>query len=164
MKTLSLRGSLTLLLALAAATSLSAATPVIGSQLFQETDARIEDLFQHRANPPKPPGPGDDPFHIGDAPPPVVPNAPGDTKPATMPGAPSAPDDVVLRQAASTLVFGGLLQVGDVQVLVINKASYKEGGILGVRLQGATIYLRIVNITSNSVTLGLNETRLTLHF
>ena len=65
---------------------------------------------------------------------------------------------------AITLVFGGLLQIGDVQVLVINKASYKEGGILSVRLQGAPVYLRIISITANSVTLGLNEARLTLRF
>ena len=63
----------------------------------------------------------------------------------------------MLRQAAGGLVFGGILQIGDVQVLVINKASYKEGGILGVRLQGNVIYLRLVSITNNSVTLGLNE-------
>ena len=52
----------------------------------------------------------------------------------------------------------------DVQVLVINKASYKEGGILSVRLQGTPVYLRILRITANSVTLALNEARLTLRF
>jgi hypothetical protein len=150
-----------LLAACSAAPFLPAATPVIGAQLFQETNARIDDLFQHRVNPPKPPAPADDPFQIGDAPPPVVPKTPGDGPQGPASG---APDEVVLRQAASTLVFGGLLQIGDVQVLVINKASYKEGGILSVRLPTGPVYLRIVSITANTVTLGLNEARLTLHF
>jgi hypothetical protein len=149
------------LLALAATVSLPAATPVIGSQLFQETDARIENLFQHRNNPPKPPGPLDDPFHVGDAPLASNLNLTGE-QPAGPP--PGTSDESLLRQAAGTLVFGGLLQIGDVQVLVINKASYKEGGILSVRLQGTPVYMRILSVTANTVTLGLNQARLTLHF
>jgi hypothetical protein len=146
-------------LALSATFSLRAATPVIGTQLFQETDARIDDLFQHRNNPPKPPGPLDNPFHVGDPPPAA--SSSGGAAPTLPLG---TPDEVVLRQAASNLVFGGLLQVGDVQVLVINKASYKEGGILSVRVLGSLVYLRIISITSSSITLGLNEARLTLRF
>lgn len=161
MKPAPLHRWLPVLLALAAPASLPAATPVIGSQLFQETNARIEDLYQHRNNPPKPPSLLDDPFHVSDAPAASNPNITGNNTPVFTPG---ASDEVVLRQAASTLVFGGLLQVGDVQVLVINKGNYKEGGILSVRLQGTRVYLRIVSITANSVTLGLNEARLTLRF
>lgn len=152
---------LAVLLALAVPVAVRAATPVIGSQLFQDTNARIEDLYQHRNNPPKPPSPSDNPFNTGDAPLASNLNVSGDNTPAFTPG---APDEVVLRQAAGTLVFGGLLQIGDANVLVINKGSYKEGGILSVRLQGTRVYLRIVDITSKSVTLGLNEARLTLHF
>jgi|GEM_PF-5041980 len=161
MKPNSLRSLLTLLLAAVATGALPAATPVIGSQLFQETDARIEDMFQHRNNPPKLPGPHDDPFQVGDAPLASNLNLTGKETPSVAPG---TSDEAVLRQAAGSLVFGGLLQIGDVQVLVINKASYKEGGILSVRLQGAPVYLRIISITANSVTLGLNEARLTLRF
>lgn len=145
----------------ATAISLQGATPVIGSQLFQDTDARIDGLFQQRNNPPKPPGPLDDPFRIGDAP--LASNLNLSSNPTVAP-TPDNSDESVLRQAAGGLVFGGILQIGDVQVLVINKASYKEGGILGVRLQGNVVYLRILSITNNSVTLGLNEARLTLHF
>ena len=148
-------------LGLAAAISSQAATPVIGSQLFQETDARIQDLYQQRNSPPKPPGPLDDPFRVGDAPLASNLNLSGNSSTTAEP---ATTDESLLRQAASTLVFGGILQVGDIQVLVINKASYKEGGILSVRLQGDPIYLRILTITGNSVTLGLNEARLTLHF
>lgn len=148
----------------AAALSVQAATPVIGEQFFQDTNARIEDLFQHRNNPPKPPGPLDDPFRIGDAPLASSLNLNGDSTSSS--GVASLPpsDDSLLRQAAGGLTFGGILQIGDVQVLVINKTSYKEGGILSVRLQGTPVYLRIISITGNTVTLGLNEARLTLHF
>jgi len=151
-------------LAGAAVVPLRAATPVIGSQLFQDTNARIEDMFQHRNNPPKPPGTVDNPFRVGDAP--LASNLnPNGNPAATETGpAPGTSDESILRQAAGVLVFGGILQIGDVQVLVINKASYKEGGILSVRLQGTPVYLRILSITPNSVTLGLNEARLTLHF
>lgn len=150
------------LLAAVAASSLAAATPVIGEQFFQDTNARIDDLFQYRKNPPKPPGPLDNPFRVGDAPLASSLNLTGNSTTSTGPVVNS--DEALLRQAAGTLVFGGLIQLGEVQVLVINKANYKEGGILSVRLQGTLVYLRIVSITSNSVTLGLNEARLTLHF
>lgn len=150
-----------LLLAGIAAGPLRAATPVIGAQLFADTNARIEDLFHFRNNPPKPPGPMDDPFRIGDAP---LANNLNLNGTGTGPLPPGAPDDVVLHQAAAGLVFGGILEVNGNQVLVINKAPYKEGGILAVRMQGTPYYLRIVQITSNSVTLGLNEARIVLHF
>ncbi|MEO6875287.1 MAG: hypothetical protein ABI222_10755 [Opitutaceae bacterium] len=149
------------LLATAAALAGRAATPVIGSQLFQETNARIDDLFQHRNNPPKPPAPLDDPFRIGNAPLASAMNLSG------APGVPAplgVSDEAVLRRAAGVLTFGGILRIGDTEVLVINKASYKQGGILSVRLQGSPVYLRIISITGDSVTLGLNEARLTLHF
>ena len=155
---------LSALLAIAAVAPLRAAAPVIGSDLIQQTNARIEHLFQHRNNPPKPPGPHENPFRIGDSPLASSLNVnPG-------PGAIKGPvplvnsDEAMLRQAAASLVFGGLLQMGDVQMLVINKATYKEGGLLTVRLQGSPVYLRIVSIKNNTVTLGLNEARLTLRF
>jgi len=143
------------------ATALRSATPVIGSQLFAETDARIEDLFHYRNNPPKPPGPMDDPFRVGEAPLASNLNLNGT---GTGPLPPDASDDAILHQAAAGLVFGGIIEVNNAQVLVINKAPYKEGGILAVRLSGNPVYLRIVKVTPNSVTLGLNEARIVLHF
>jgi hypothetical protein len=155
---------LSALLAVAAVAPLQAATPVIGSDLIQQTNARIEQLFHHRNNPPKPPGPHENPFRIGDSPLAsslILSGGPG----ATKDSAPLAnSDETTLRQAAASLVFGGLLQMGDLQMLVINKATYKEGGLLTVRLQGTPVYLRIVSIKNNTVTLGLNEARLTLRF
>jgi len=152
------------LLASAATFPLRAAAPVIGSDLIQQTTARIEDLFKYRNNPPKPPGPLENPFRVGDSPLASNLNLSPGPGPATGPVPLANTDEALLRQAAGDLVFGGLLQIGDVQVLVINKASYKEGGILTVRIQGTPVYLRILSITRNTVMLGLGEARLTLHF
>jgi len=152
----------------AAAPALTAATPVIGAQLFQETNARIEDLFEFRNNPPKPPGPLDNPFRANNLP--VLPErvttattTPGTGTPAAT-GPQETPDEALLRQAYANLTFGGLLRMGDRPMVVINKATYREGGLLTVRVQGASVYLRIVSLTNDSITLGLNEARLTLHF
>jgi len=150
------RLGLTLLLG-AAAWPLPAAAPAPAAPFFQETNNRIEDLFHSRTNPPPPPGPQDNPFRIGDA------SLAGSHQPAG-PVSLATRDEDRLRDAASGLVFGGLLQAGGVQVLVINKASYREGGILTVRQPGGLVYLRLISITPNSVTLGLNEARLTLRF
>ena len=148
---------LPLLLAAAALPLRAAPPPVLAAQFFQDTNARIEDLFRFRNNRPKPPGPQDNPFRIGDA------SLGGGAQTAGA-ASPATTDEDRLREAAGGLVFGGLLQAGGVQVLVINKASYKEGGILTVRQPGGLVYLRILSVTPNSVTLGLNEARLTLHF
>lgn len=152
------------LLLSAGAAALPAATPVIGTQLFQETNARIEDLYQHRDHPPKPLGPVDNLFRIPETA--LVANAgPGDSKGPPLPEVtPPSSDEAMLRRAVSTMAFGGFLQIGDREVVVINKQSYREGGILTLRVDGAPVYLRIVSITGNSITLGLNDARLTLHF
>ncbi|MCX6944270.1 MAG: hypothetical protein NT173_05870 [Opitutales bacterium] len=154
------------LLLAATAAGLPAATPVIGTQLFQETNARIDDLFEHRNKPPKPPGPQDNPFRLTDLV--AAPELPGatDAQGNAMPdtGPRETPDEALLRQAYGNLTFGGLLQVGDRRMVVINKSTYREGSLLTVRVRGADVYLRILSLTKDSITLGLQEARLTLHF
>ena len=103
---------------------LRAATPVIGSQLFQDTNTRIDELFHYRDNPPPPPGPEDNPFRIGSLNAPLpVPTADGKT-PAVVIPSPALSDEAILRQASEKLTFGGMLQVGDRQLLVINQTTY----------------------------------------
>ncbi|MDB6126887.1 MAG: hypothetical protein JWM35_783 [Verrucomicrobia bacterium] len=142
-----------------------AATPVIGAQLFQDTNARIDDLFQYRNNPPKPPGPQDNPFRPVDAAAAVqntVIDSAGNS--VAAPVIKESPDESLLRQAYTRITFGGLLQVGGRPMVVINKATYKEGGLLIVRVQGNDVYLRIVQLTNDSITLGLKDARLRLNF
>jgi hypothetical protein len=147
------------------APALPAATPVIGAQLFQDTNVRIDDLFQYRDNPPKRPGPLDNPFRTSGVTAPEPPAAvdPND-KSAAQTGPRETPDEYLLRMAYGSLSFGGLLQVGDRPMVVINKATYKEGGLLIVKVNGAPVYLRIIALTTDSITLALNEARITLHF
>ena len=144
--------------------ALRAATAVLGEQLFKDTNARIEDLFQYRNNPPKPPGPADNPFRINDAPiARAMPTDSAGTKAGTV-GKRETPDEILLSQAYGSLSFGGLLQVGDRLMLIINKTPYKEGSLLTVKVQGSSVYLRVITLTKDSVTLGLNQARLTLYF
>jgi hypothetical protein len=141
-------------------------TPVIGAQLFQDTNTRIEDLFGHRNNPPPPPGARDNPFLPVEeevAPGTKNPNNKNEEAPLVV-NANETPDEAKLRQAYSRLSFGGLIQVGERPMVVINKATYKEGGLLTVRIQGEDVYLRIISLTKDNITLGLNEARLTLRF
>ena len=49
-------------------------------------------------------------------------------------------------------------------MLIINKTPYKEGSLLTVKVQGSSVYLRVITLTKDSVTLGLNQARLTLYF
>ena len=141
------------------------ATPVIGAQLFQDTNARIEDLFQNRNNPPKPPEPLDNPFRPMDEAIAGANNAAGAAGDSTAtPLVRESADEALLRQAYSRITFGGLLQVGGRPMVVINKATYKEGGLLIVRVQGNDVYLRIVQLTNDSITLGLRDARLQLNF
>jgi hypothetical protein len=155
------------LLLVSSAAAARAATPVIGAQLFQETNDRIEDLYGKRNAPPKPLTSQDNPFRPLDdplaaatvsAPAVVAPAAPEIAKVS------ESSDEALLRQAYTGLTFGGVLQVGGRTVVVINKTNYREGGLLTIHLQGASIYLRIIALTPDSITLGLNEARLTLHF
>ena len=133
------------LLLAAGAAALPAATPVIGAQLFQETKARIDDLFQNRDNPPKPPGPLDNPFRTTEAalPPEVAVNTDTGNGPGPVAGPRETPDEATLRQAYSNLSFGGFLIV---------------------HLHGEPVYLRVLSLTKDSITLGLGDARLTLHF
>jgi hypothetical protein len=150
----------------AAVPAMQAATPVIGAQLFQETNTRIEEMFGHRNSPPPPPGPRDNPFLLieDEIPPgPKNPNDKSDNAPLVV-NPNETPDEAKLRQAYSRLNFGGLIQVGDRPMVVINKATYKEGGLLTVRIQGEDVYLRIISLSKDNITLGLNDARLTLRF
>jgi len=154
------------LLLAAVAAALPAATPVIGAQLFQETKARIDDLFQNRDNPPKPPGPLDNPFRTTEAalPPEVAVSTDTGNGNGPVAGPRETPDEATLRQAYSNLSFGGFLMVGDRPMVVINKSTYKEGSLLTVHLHGEPVYLRVLSLTKDSITLGLGDARLTLHF
>jgi hypothetical protein len=77
---------------------------------------------------------------------------------------PLSPDEALLKQAVANLKLNGAVQIGDRMLAIINQATYKEGDILGVRLQGKPVDLNVRHISSHSVTIGFNQAELTLQF
>lgn len=142
-------------------TGLHAAGPVLGAEHFKRTHDRIEALFHHRNVSPPPLAPSDNPFRPADEPASPLSIAPpgGERQVSTL------TDSELLRQAVATLKVGGLVVQGDQRVIIINQTGYKEGGLLMVRLgQNAPLYLRIVSIGRDNVTIALNDATATLDF
>ena len=157
-----------LLLSVLAGPALTAAAPVAAPQ-WKLTRARIEALFRLRNAPLPAPDPGSNPFRLASDP--AAATAAADAE-GTAPGSESAapdstplsPDEALLKQAVATLKLNGAVQIGDRMLAIINQATYKEGDILGVRLTGKPVDLDVRHISSNSVTIGLNQAELTLQF
>lgn len=63
----------------------------------------------------------------------------------------------LLARCASTLKFGGMIQLNDRVQIIINNVPRKEGDIVFVNHGNAQAYLRIVRITPGTVTLRLND-------
>jgi len=141
-----------------------ASTPSTTNPRFKQTHAHIEALFQNRRTSAKAPDPRQNPFRTaGELLPSVVqaPVSPGENAPPAP--APSSDEDL-LRQAVATLKVGGIVLIDGRAQLTINKDTYKEGDILTARVQAVPVYLRIRQITSNSIVFVLNNAELTLRF
>jgi len=155
-----------LLLSVFAGLALPAAAPV-GAPQWKLTRARIAALFRQRNAPLPAPDPGLNPFRIASDPPAASAEtesvAPGG-EPTPPDATPLRPDEALLKQAVATLKLNGAVQIGDRMLAIINQATYKEGDILGVRLQGKPVDLNVRHVSSHSVTIGLNEAELTLQF
>ena len=156
-----------LLLSVLAAPALPAAAPV-GALEWKLTRARIEALFRLRNAPPPAPDPRLNPFRLASDPPIAALAETASVGPGGEPTPPDAPplspDEALLKQAVATLKLNGAVQIGDRMLAIINQATYKEGDILGVRLQGKPVDLDVRHISSHSVTIGLNQAELTLQF
>jgi len=156
-----------LLLSVLAGPALTAAAPVAAPQ-WKLTRARIEALFRLRNAPRPAPDPRLNPFRLASDPP-VAALAESESvgpggEPTPPDATPLSPDEALLKQAVATLKLNGAVQIGDRMLAIINQATYKEGDILGVRVQGKPVELNVRHISSHSVTLGFNEAELTLQF
>ena len=154
-----------LLLSGLAGPMLPAAAPVSAPQ-WKLTRTRIEALFRLRNAPLPAPDPRSNPFRLASDQPAAADTesvAPGG-EPTPPDATPLSPDEALLKQAVATLKLNGAVQIGDRMLAIINQATYKEGDILGVRLQGKPVDLDVRHISSHSVTIGLNEAELTLQF
>jgi len=156
-----------LLLSVLAAPTLPGAAPV-GAPEWKLTRARIEALFRLRNAPRPAPDPRLNPFRLASDPPPAASAETESVGPGGEPtpsdAMPLSPAEALLKQAVATLKLNGAVQIGDRMLAIINQATYKEGDILGVRLQGKPVDLNVRHVSSHSVTIGLNEAELTLQF
>jgi hypothetical protein len=127
---------------------------------FIQSRTRIDALFHYRNAPLPPLDPHQNPFRVandtGAAPTAGGPSA------AVTPGVAPDSDEGMLHMGASTLKIGGLVvKEGSAQV-GINGGLYKEGDVIPARVRGTLVYFRIRHITTDSVTISLNDAEMTL--
>ncbi len=137
------------------------------SPRFKQVRDRIDALFHNRYETPPPPDARLNPFRPPGA---VV------AAPAPSPGGRDAPvvqvvapkpvlDDTALLQASvATLKISGNFEKGGRSYLVIIGKPSAAKDVVQTQVQGETVYLRIRQITRDSVTLVLNEAETTLKY
>ena len=136
------------------------------SPRFLQVRERIDALFRYRNGMSPPPDPRLNPFRPPGSAPAATP-APA-SKPDPLAGgsipAPLSSDLELLQQAVATLKVSGVLEIAGRSHLVINTKPYKIGEVVQTKVKGESVFLRVRNISRNSVTLGLNSTEMTLKF
>jgi hypothetical protein len=137
------------------------------SPRFKQVRQKIDVLFKNRGETPPAPDPRQNPFRpagavaVADAG-----RAAGASGEVNLPAVPEPPssDLTKLQGSVATLKIGGRLQTGGQLYLMINGKPYKENEVITTQVQGEPVYLRIRQISSREVTLGLNEAEMTLKF
>jgi hypothetical protein len=124
------------------------------SPRFIQVRERINTLFQHRNEVPPPPDLRANPFRPAGAA--VVPGPAGPTLPSN--------DLALLQQAIATLKVNGTMEQMNQSYVMVNQRPYKKGDIIPARAEGEMVYLRVGDITRNTLTLTLNNAELTLKF
>ncbi len=136
------------------------------SPRFLQVRERVDALFRYRNGMSPPPDPRLNPFRPPGSAPAAAP-APA-SKPDPLAGgsipAPLSSDLELLQQAVATLKVSGVLEIAGRSHLVINTKPYKIGEVVQTKVKGESVFLRVRNISRNSVTLGLNSTEMTLKF
>jgi hypothetical protein len=123
---------------------------------FAVTRSHIDSLYRYR-NKPLPP-PDANPFRLLNE----TPSA--GVVASTSVAPPPDSDDTILRENVATLKIGGYFVLGGKAVLTINRRPYREGDTVIAGTAGTRVYLRIRQITPNSVTLALNQAEMTVKF
>ena len=123
------------------------------SPRFIQVREKINTLFQHRNEPPPPPEATANPFRPAGAA--VVAGVPGPTLPSN--------DLSLLQQAAATLKVSGTVERDDLYV-VVNNRTYKKNDIIPSKAEGEMVYLRVSELTRNTLTLSLRNAEMTLKF
>lgn len=125
------------------------------------TKARISALLDQRQNPTPLPANPPNPFYqtpkeaAGD---PAAGRESPDTPP--VPEAADLSDIDTLRKYAAILKIGGVITRNGVLHLTINNTASRVGDAITVGNKDRPVYLRIVNLTTTELTLGLNDATL----
>jgi hypothetical protein len=135
------------------------------AERYALTKTRISTLLDRRMNP-TPVAPNlPNPFYhppdvpVGDAGRPGVLVPGGENPEMTVPAEPDEGDAATLARFVSTLKVSGLTTLRGILHLTLNGAVCKTGDIIPVEVKGHSVYVQVVKITPDELTLGLNEER-----
>ena len=136
------------------------------AERYALTKTRITTLLDKRMNPtplaPNLPNPFYRPPDLpaGDASRPGGALVPGGEIPdTTMPAEPDESDAGTLARFVSTLKVGGLTTLRGTPHLTLNGTLCKTGDVIRIEVKDHSVYVQVVKITSDELTLGLNEER-----
>lgn len=129
------------------------------AERYALTNARISTLLDRRRNPAPLPSSLPNPFYRPLELPPGE-TAPGEPAESTvLPAAPDESDLDTLARFAAALRISGLTILNGVTHLTINGTLCKMGDIIPIEIKGRTIYIQVTKITTDELTLGLNQER-----
>lgn len=149
---------------LLAAESASAAEVKRVTDRYALTKARISALLDQRLHPKPLPANPANPFYLAPKEAAGDPATPGGESPETpvIPESADLSDIDTIRKYAATLKIGGVLTFSGMLHVTINNTASKVGDTITVGHKDRPIYLRIVGLTPNELTLGLNDAMLTV--
>lgn len=122
------------------------------AERYALTNLRITELLAERLNPTPLAASLPNPFYIAPAPPPE----PTPVEDAVPVAADSSDVDTLARYAAALKISGGIVLKGRPH-LTINQVLYKTGDFIPVGRKERALYLQVLSITPDEVTLGLNQ-------
>ena len=132
------------------------------SDRYALTKTRIAALLDQRVHPTPLPNSPPNPFYRPSALPPSdnVPANPVDG--ATAPAAPDISDADTLAKFIAGIKIGGVVEVGNQSRLSINSTLCKAGDVIPAGTKDHPVYISVVRITPDEVTLGLNQAEQTV--
>lgn len=137
------------------------------SPRFKQIRERIYGLYHYRNETPPAPNPATNPFRPpGAAPvstPPASSGGRGET-PSTAVSQVSTADLALLQQSVAALKVSATMEKDGKMHVVIKGKPYKQGDVIQILSQGETVYLRVRQVSRNSIIFALNETEMTLRF
>ena len=125
-----------------------------GGEKFDRLPTRINDMIGRRLNHQPLAGALPNPFLLPGAAPAAAANAGGDrpSEPAT--------DLAALNRYAATLKVSGTMDIGGKPHLIINSSAYGEGDLVKVRDTNPVDFVRVLQITPRTLTLGYGSAKL----